>query len=259
MINFDCHAHVFDKISVISGARYIPKRPAPLDIWLQHQATHGLQGGVVVQPSFLGTDNSELCAVLAKLDLRIFAGVAVVPMDISVEDLNELVGKGIRGVRWNLVRGAELPHLDAAETQLFFSRLRARALHLEIHLEGSRLAPSLPQLLGQGVKVVLDHFGLPSDPDPKADPMIAAVQGISDRSALYFKFSADYRTPFDVRPHADALRSLLPADRVVWGSDWPHTQHENSVAFAETYGTEILARDLSDTIAAKALYGISAH
>ena len=112
MINFDCHAHVFDKISVISGARYIPKRPAPLDIWLQHQATHGLQGGVVVQPSFLGTDNSELCAVLAKLDLRIFAGVAVVPMDISVEDLNELVGKGIRGVRWNLVRGAELPHLD---------------------------------------------------------------------------------------------------------------------------------------------------
>lgn len=258
MINFDCHAHVFEKVAAISSARYIPERPAPLDVWLQHHAQHGLVGGVIVQVSFLGADNSELCAALSKLDLQRFAGVAVVPLDIRVEELDALVGQGIRGVRWNLVRGAEIPDLDSAETKAFLARLRARDLHLEVHLEGSRLAPKLSQLLDQGVKVVVDHFGLPSDPDPKADPLIAAVGQLSDRQALYFKFSAHYRSPFDVRPHADAMLSLLPSGHVVWGSDWPHTQHENSVAFAEIFGAEFLAGDFSDNVAAKALYGVSA-
>lgn len=259
MLQFDCHAHVFEKTVAISGARYSPKAPAPLADWLAHHQRHGINGGVIVQVSFLGTDNSELCAALAKLDRRRFVGVAVVPLDVREDALDRLVRSGIRGVRWNLVRGAQVPDVTAKQTQTFFRRLRDRNLHLEIHLEGPRLAPVLASLCDQGIGLVVDHFGLPSEPEPANDPMIRAVGRLGDLSNLYVKFSAPYRTSFDVRPHARSLLSILPAHHVVWGSDWPHTQHEDQMDYDKACQ---VARDwggLSDDHSAPALYGIQAR
>ena len=231
MINFDCHAHVYETVTAISNARYVPTAPAPLATWLDLQSRHGLKGGVIVQVSFLGTDNSELCAALAKLDPKRFAGVAVVPVDISDVDLDHLVDAGVRGIRWNLVRGKAIPDVSTPEVQSLLVKLRQRDLHLELHLEGPRLAPDLPQLVDQGVRIVVDHFGLPSDPDPKQDPIIRATASLTDVSMLYFKFSGHYRTPFDVMGHAQEIRSKIGDHHIVWGSDWPHTQHEKETSF----------------------------
>lgn len=235
MIGFDCHAHVYEDVSAIPGARYRPKTPAPLSSWMENLKKHNLSGGVIVQVSFLGSDNSQLCAALAKLDRKRFCGVGVVPLDVDDEALDVLVEAGVRGVRWNLVRGSELPDLAAPLTLAFFAKLRARRLHLEVHLEGPLLARRLASLLSQGVALVVDHFGLPSDPNPNADPMISAVRGLSDRSNLFFKFSGDYRSAFDLTAHAEHLLEALPSDHVVWGSDWPHTQHEDRTTYAKTY------------------------
>ncbi len=256
MINFDCHAHVYERVGAIRGARYVPPAPAPLSNWLHHQDQHGLKGGVIVQVSFLGTDNSELCAALGKLGRTRFAGVAVVLMDVSEGELEHLSKAGVRGLRWNLVRGAELPDLKTKQVQQFFGKLRQAGLHLEIHLEGPRLAPVLEVLTDQGMDIVIDHFGLPSDPNPKHDPLVRAVAQLDDTSALYFKFSAHYRTPFDVRPHAQALLAELSEDRVIWGSDWPHTQHEQNTDFASVCIRRNEWGIRADYSAAKILYGI---
>lgn len=256
MIQFDCHAHVYETVKAVDGARYIPAAPAPLTTWLGHQDMHGIRGGVIVQVSFLGTDNSEMCAALSRLDRRRFVGVGVVPLDVNESELDRLAQAGVRGVRWNLVRGAKIPDLDAPLTKNFFRKLGDRSLHLEIHLEGPRLAPLLPTLTDQGVDVVVDHFGLPSEPMPGNDPMIEAVSNLGDRSALYFKFAAHYRIPFDVTPHADELMCMLPSDRVVWGSDWPHTQHENQIGYDEAWSHSLAWKQLSDSKAAQCLYGI---
>ena len=256
MIQFDCHAHVYETVTAVKGARYVPAAPAPLADWLAHQAAHGLKGGVIVQVSFLGTDNSELCAALAGLDRQRFAGVGVVPLDVSEAALDALVAAGVRGLRWNLVRGVTLPDLAAPATRRFLDLLRARGLHLDIHLEGPRLAGWLPALTDQGVDVVIDHFGLPGEPDAGRDPLIGAVAGLADRSALFFKFSAGYRVPFDIRPHATELLSLIGLDRVVWGSDWPHTQHESRTSYASTREAAHHWGPLADQAAARHLYGI---
>ena len=256
MIDFDCHAHVYEKVTTIEGARYAPTAPAPLSKWLGHQQKSGLKGGVIVQVSFLGTDNSELCAALAKLDPRHFAGVAVVSWDVSDATLLHLVAAGVRGIRWNLVRENCIPDLSSKPIQAFFAKLRAHGLHLEIHLEGPRLAPILSALTDQGVKIVVDHFGLPSEPRASLDPLIKAVMSLDDVAPLYFKFSAHYRTQFDLSDHANALLQRLDAGHVVWGSDWPHTQHESRTDFAcvralcGDWGIE------TDNVAVAKLYGI---
>lgn len=256
MIQYDCHAHVYETVAAIDGARYIPAAPASLSDWLSHQDRHGLQGGVIVQVSFLGTDNTEMCVALSRLDRQRFAGVGVVALDIVDDALDHLNQSGMRGVRWNLVRGASMPDLRADQTQSFFCKLRERNMHLEVHLEGPRLAPNLAELTDQGVPLVVDHFGLPSESQPSDDPMIRAVSELSDCSSLYFKFAAHYRVPFDLRPHAEDLLSLLPADHVVWGSDWPHTQHETKTSYSEARGLARCWSDLSDKAAVKRLYGI---
>ncbi|MEX0351304.1 MAG: amidohydrolase [Paracoccaceae bacterium] len=258
MISYDCHAHVYEHVAAIEGARYVPKSPAPLEKWLDHQRMNGLIGGVIVQVSFLGTDNSELLSALARLDKSRFAGVGVVPFDIDAEELESLVVQGIRGVRWNLVRGAAIPDLASKPVADFLAKLRAWDLHLEIHLEGPRLAGFLDPLTDQGLKIVIDHFGLPSEVDPRQDPMIAAVKA-RRRDNLYMKFSAHYRTPFDLRPHAQELLSALSADRVVWGSDWPHTQHETGADFSGCveFGQSLFVSN--DDGAVGSLYGLNKH
>lgn len=256
MIEFDCHAHVYEMVKSVAGARYVPEGPAPLANWLTHQATHGLRGGVIVQVSFLGTDNSQMCDALSRLDTSRFAGVGVVPLDVEEAELDRLVQAGIRGVRWNLVRSAAVPDLDTPQTQNFFRKLRDNNLHLEVHLEGPRLAPMLPKLTDQGVNLVVDHFGLPSEPKPSDDQMISAVRGLADRSTLYFKFAAHYRVPFDLQPHANELMSLLHDNRVVWGSDWPHTQHESHNRYNEVRSLCSNWPSFADRKAVKGLYGL---
>lgn len=254
MIQYDCHAHVYEKIATVSGSRYAPKTPAPLTKWLQKLDKHQLKGGVIVQVSFLGTDNTELCAALQKLDPTRFAGVAVVPFDVKEEEIDRLRALGVRGFRWNLVRGAQIPNLEQPEVRRFLERIFARDMHIEVHLESDRLSSFIGPLLSFGGKVVVDHFGLPTHPIPQYDPWIQAIKAIDDLSGLYVKFSAVYRTGFDITAHASEIAGLLHPGHIIWGSDWPHTQHESMINYDMTAEARHNLPLLSDAKAVKSLY-----
>lgn len=231
MIQFDCHAHIFEQTTAITGARYTPCSPAPLNQWQSLLQAQQLIGGVIVQVSFLGTDNSQLCRALQQLNTELFAGVAVVAPDAPDEELDRLASLGVKGFRWNLVRGATIPDLNSQRIRSFLERVFARNMHLEIHLESAHLARIINPLLSFGGDIVIDHMGLPAHADPKHDPWLSAISQRHDLSHLYVKLSGAYRTAFDTTAHTDTLLSLLSADRLIWGSDWPHTQHENAVDF----------------------------
>lgn len=99
---------------------------------------------------------------------------------------------------------------------------------------------------------------MPSDVAPDRDPLLSQIMRLRDLSRLYVKLSAPYRTEFDLSAHAAFLMRTLGAEQLVWGSDWPHTQHESRVDFAKVaQGRDILAA-LDDTKAVKDLYGLSA-
>lgn len=256
MIQFDCHAHIYEHITAVSGARYVPNAPATLALWSQSLKKHGLKGGVIVQVSFLGTDNSQLCAALAKLDSTNFAGVAVVSPTIDEQEIDCLYAAGVRGFRWNLVRGASLPALNNTQVRDFLSSIYKRGMHIELHLESPRLAEYIGPLLDVGGTVVVDHLGLPSEPNPADDPWLKAIANQKNLSGLYVKFSASYRTPFDTLPHAETLQKLLLPDHIVWGSDWPHTQHESTVDYSSVAIHKSTLPIESDSRAVQALYGL---
>ncbi len=256
MILFDCHAHVFEQISAIPESRYIPKTPASLSQWLQHLKEHRLCGGVIVQVSFLGTDNSELCSALKQLNLDHFAGVAVVSTAITDQEIDRLNKMGVKGFRWNLIRGAKVPDLNNPKVRSFLERIYARGMHIEVHLESPRLAHFIGPLLDFGGVVVVDHLGLPSNQHPENDPWLQAITRIKDLSGLYVKFSGAYRTPFNTAAHTTTILAHLLPDRVVWGSDWPHTQHEATTDYQHVANIRNEANIASDAKAVQALYGL---
>ena len=131
---------------------------------------HGVARGVLVQPSFLGTDNSHLVALRAAAGrLR---GVAVVSPDIAAADLLALAEAGVAGIRLNLI-GLPLPALDQPAWQELLAHVNTLGWHVEVHLQASRLPAIMPALLAAGCRVVIDHFGRPDPALGIADPGFA--------------------------------------------------------------------------------------
>jgi len=61
----DTHAHVFLKnLPLVPGHRYTITYDASLDQYLAMLDRHGMSNGVLIQPSFLGTDNRYLLSAL---------------------------------------------------------------------------------------------------------------------------------------------------------------------------------------------------
>ncbi|WP_027552501.1 amidohydrolase [Bradyrhizobium sp. Cp5.3] len=225
----DTHAHVFHRgLKLAPGRRYAPDYDAPLALYLEQLDRNCMTNGVLVQPSFLGTDNSYLVESLKAATGRL-RGIAVVDTRASAEELRALDRAGVVGIRLNLV-GQPLPDLGAADWKALLAEVKAMGWQVEVQRNASDLARLAPQLLDHGVSVVLDHYALP---DPKlgiADPGFQSVLKFGAARNVWVKVSAPYRNGAAGESFAKAayplLREAYGVDRLLWGSDWPHTQFE---------------------------------
>ena len=242
---FDGHAHVFHKsLPMVQKQRYFPKENAYLDCYIELLKEHQLDGALLVQPSFLGTDNTYLLSNIITANSITeykFRGVVAVQPDISFTALREMNQHGIVGIRFNLI-GQPTPDFQSAEWLGLFEKVNLLGWFVELHIEGTRLSGLLPYLLTLCETVVIDHFGLPDADAPLDCPGFRAILDSADRN-LFVKTSA----PFRVFPGNDSkeaaaktrtiyqhLWDALGPDKLVWGSDWPWTMFENRHDFAET-------------------------
>src|ERR1700749_1231033 len=110
MLRIDAHAHVFHRgLSLGPDRRYTPDYDAPIDAYLAELDRSGIDHGVLIQPSFLGTDNSYLVDCLARAEGRL-RGIAVLDPTTPADQLDALDPAGVVGIRLNLV-GCPLPDL----------------------------------------------------------------------------------------------------------------------------------------------------
>jgi len=154
----DTHAHVFRQdLPMVSNRRYSPHYDALVEQYLAHLDRHGLSHGVLIQPSFLGTDNHFMLDALRRYPQRL-RGVAVVDASISDTQLDELEEAGVVGIRLNLI-GKALTEYASAEWLGLFARLGARGWQVEIQRGIDDVALVIPGLLAFGVTVVIAYFG----------------------------------------------------------------------------------------------------
>jgi predicted TIM-barrel fold metal-dependent hydrolase len=221
---WDCHVHVFDAAAPVREGHYRPVH-RPLARIEAEAATLGIGHLVLVQPSVYGTDNRLLLAALA-VDPGRHRGVVVLDDSVDEAALDAMQRAGVRGARLNLQSpvGEDAP--PGARFERLAPRLRARGWHLQWYATHGQLSQIASWHAGSGVACVLDHLGGMTATLPDDDPAWEALARLADLGAC-IKLSGWYRlqscAPYgDLTPTIRRVAALF-GDRMVWGSDWPHT------------------------------------
>ena len=231
----DCHAHAWPADAALSGERsYTPSDARTVDDYLAVLDANGITHGVVVQPSFLGTDNSYVTASCRAHADRL-RGVAVVDPGVSDAALQEMDRAGVMAIRLNLLTAKTLPDFEGPDYRGLYGRIAKLGWHVEAHASGDLWPRLIRCVTGAGLDLVCDHFGKP-DPERGVDcPGFRAILEAGKSGRVWATISGFYRQGGrDVGAYAEALLAALGPDRLIWASDFPFTRHEHEIDYPMT-------------------------
>ena len=237
-LGWDCHVHVFDANAPARAGHYRPLN-RPLAQIEALALPHGVRHLVLVQPSVYGSDHTVMLKALA-LEPGRHRGVAVVANHISDAELDALHAAGVRGVRLNLVS----PVGESLDPARRFAALAPRLQRLGWHLQWYVHAHQLPLVAelhrASALPCVLDHlagFGAQVTNDHPAWHAAAALAAQGAWLKLSGWYRLDAQAPYtSLVPHIQRLAALF-GERLLWGSDWPHTAFalDAMPAYAQTW------------------------
>lgn len=233
----DCHAHVMRRDLPLASERHsAPKHDASVEQYLALLDRYGVSQGLLTAPSFYGSNNDLLLQALAAAKGRL-RGTAIVEPTTGDEALGALNAAGIVGVRLNWVKRATLPDDRTPEYRNLFRRVRDLGWHIEVYLEGEKLAHVLPRLREHGAPLVVDHFGSPAAmKGVHCEGFQEVLRGVR-AGDTYVKLSAPYRLGgADPRRYVDALIAAAGGRQLVWATDWPFVGYEDSITYEQCVG-----------------------
>ena len=225
----DCHTHIHpdpEKFPFFSGRVYTPELASPEEMTALHKALN-MERVVIVTPSIYGTDNSPTLFGM-KARGATARGVAVIDDKTSESDLDAMGKAGIRGVRLNLATGGvNDPNVARPRFTNAVERMKARGWHVQIYTNMPMITAVKDLLMASPVPVVFDHFGGAQAAKGVEQPGFSDLLDLVKAGKAYVKISGAYRASnagpdyADCTPLAQALIAAN-ADRIVWGTDWPH-------------------------------------
>jgi predicted TIM-barrel fold metal-dependent hydrolase len=227
----DTHAHVFLRaLPMAADRRYTPSEDCATERYMAVLADHDVGYGVLVQPSFLGTDNTYMLRALERHPDRL-RGIAVVDPAIADRELERMNDAGVTGIRFNMI-GRDIATLAAPDTVSLLGRVGALGWQVEVQAKGTDIPRVFTALAAFDGPVVIDHFGLPDPGMGIRDQGFRAILAEGPQGRTFVKMSAGYRARgLDVASFAGALLAVLGPKRLLWGSDWPFTQFETGNSF----------------------------
>ena len=225
----DCHTHIHGAVEAFpyfAGRVYSPGPALPEEMAVLHQAL-GIRRVVIVTPSVYGGDNAAtLYGMRARgADAR---GVAVLDEQVSARELDLMHAAGIRGMRINLhTGGTSDPRLARQRFKTAAQRMQARGWHIQIFTTLDMVVALQDDIAASPVPVVLDHFGGAQAAGGVRQAGFDVLLSLLGCGNVYVKISGAYRCSTRAPDYADCTllaQALIAAnaDRIVWGSDWPH-------------------------------------
>jgi predicted TIM-barrel fold metal-dependent hydrolase len=205
---FDSHFHIIDlRFPVQENQGFFPPPFLAAD-YLERTRGLGIAGGAVVSGSFQGFDTTFMHDALTKLGST-FVGVIQIPVDTPDEEILRLDAAGVRGVRFNLVRGgsADIADLDRVARRVY----ELAGWHVELYADARDLAPIRASLAALPL-VSIAHLGLSRAGLPTL--LVLAEKGMRVKATGFGRIDLDVPA---------ALRDLARANPecLMFGSDLP--------------------------------------
>ena len=185
----------------------------------------GIEKCVIVQSGVHGFDNS---AMIDAMEARKgnYLGVALLPVNVSDDEIRRLNDLGVRGIRYNYMAHLK-PGASMDELLHLADRLAKFDWHLQLHMESSLIEGMVDGLAKSSVPVVIDHMGRVDASLGLDQAPFNALLRLMENNHLLVKVSGCERASRQDAPYSDAVpfaRKLVEtfSDRVLWGTDWPH-------------------------------------
>jgi 2-pyrone-4,6-dicarboxylate lactonase len=230
---WDAHSHVFGPKAIYPVDPSWPVRAdAPREMLFALHTMLGIERCVIVHSALHGLDNRVVEDALAAKG-GAYLGVALLAPDVASAELKRLDRIGFRGVRYNFMRHLK-KEATLDEVLALAPRLADVGWHLQIHVESEMIEEVGPRLAAMPVPIVVDHMGrIDAGAGIDQAPFSALMRMMESRN-VWCKVSGYDRITRTGPPYADAalfaakLVSEFP-ERVLWGLDWPHPNHQGPV------------------------------
>ena len=228
----DTHFHIFGPPEVFPWSppeqRVYTPPASPLSHYHQLMEHLGISRGVVIQPMAHGHDNSVTLDAVARSGGRLM-GVAKVDDSFTSRDIEKLHEGGIRGVRFNMF----VEHGgtgDKAMIERVIDRIREFGWSITFHARPKHMVENGDWFRTVPIPTIIDHYGRIGFADGTDQPAFRILLDLlQNHEHIYAKLSCIERCSAAGPPYDDALpfaHAMLEAapDRLLWGTDWPHSQ-----------------------------------
>jgi 2-pyrone-4,6-dicarboxylate lactonase len=228
----DSHAHIFgpaDRYPLDPLRTFNPPK-AGINDYRRMLGALGLQRAVIVHSGAYGTDVSVTRDAL-QASKGAWRGIALVDRTVTEDAVRDLHAAGFRGVRLNFIFGHANVEQDV---EAIARRIAPFDWHIQLLVDARYLPDILPLVKRLPVTVVFDHMGrMPTSAGIGNSGFQSLLKLLRERRC-WCKLSGANRmgnpTPpyHGVTPFARALVDAA-ADRLVWGSDWPHVREPGAI------------------------------
>ncbi len=226
----DSHVHVFGdprRFPFAANRTYTPP-PALVSELASLHAKLGIQRVVIVTASAYGVDNSATLAAVRERAPHARA-IAVVDERAGKSELQQLEHEGVCGLRLFIADANQ--SADDAKRRFERTVLQIdgrRHWHIQIFTTLPIVAALRDLVRESPVPVVFDHFGGAQGEFGVEQPGFADLLAMVRSGHAYVKLSGAYRLSKrwpDFADMAPLVQALVAAnqDRLLWGTDWPHT------------------------------------
>jgi predicted TIM-barrel fold metal-dependent hydrolase len=220
----DSHHHIYDARYPVDPSAHLQPPDATVADYRALQRRLGVERHVVVQPSTYGTDNRCLLDALSQFG-ETARGIATVPATVTDAELSGLHDMGVRGLRFNL---EYLVGVTVSMMEPLSKRIAPLGWHIQVNATAAQLLAHRQLLAGLSSTLVIDHMGQLPQPGGAEHAAFQMIEALLAGGRTWVKLSGPYlASPGGAPVYADAgmvaLRfTQLAADRMLWGSDWPH-------------------------------------
>lgn len=219
----DCHTHAWLANGPVAVAsHYVPDYGFTIDQLRAVLRQHAVSRAVLVQTSFCADNNSYLMACSAR-EPRVWRSLVTVDHQTQATALQGWNSLGARGIRFNFFGALAPSLLQSAWIDPILRKASDLGWHVAIAAPASTAMAAARQLGDYGLKVVFDHWGMPSDRFDRD-----ALWDYTGKHGHFVKLSARYRVADGVLGPTplETLSTMVPSTHWLWGSDCPFTRHE---------------------------------
>ena len=228
----DCHFHVFGdpaRYPLLPGIEHA-QPDAHVEAMLALHARLGIERGVIISTTAHGNDHTILIDALAVAGGN-YRGCALATalLEAPDSDLDTLDRAGVHGARCGFLKevGRGFP---AGQLGRAVDRCRELGWYLKVQPDYHTPLESLALFDDVDIPVIIDHLGRCGPADGLDGPTMRKVAGLLAKGNFWLVLSNAYKVSRmdrgwdDVIPYIRRFIEIAP-DRVVWGTDWPHTFH----------------------------------